>query len=170
MDTPLAKTMVTFWSKIFILKPFFQDEDHLYANFLIFILTIYRKCCPFPVLRFWHTYAHSHLNRGSKNTNWRMKNVHLLLKNVHLKLNYQDEGRLNASCFVATSFPRLRSLVFKFFVGILTIYPKCHRFHFFSKDIGMYIPILTRIQNGHISHLKYSTFFVKNVLFQTSVP
>ena len=74
MNARLAKAMVTFCSKILILKPFFQDEDHLYANFLIFILTIYRKCFLFPVLRFWHTCAHSHLNRGSKKTYWRMKN------------------------------------------------------------------------------------------------
>ena len=82
MDTPLAKAMATFCSKIFILKPFFQDEGHLFSNFLIFILAIYRNCFLFLILRFWHTYAHSHLKRGSKRTYLRMKNAqnHLLRK------------------------------------------------------------------------------------------
>ena len=44
---------------------------------------------------------------------------------------------------------------------ILTIYPKCHRFHFFSRGICMYIPILTGIQNGHISRLKNADFLLK---------
>ena len=50
----------------------------------------------------------------------------------------------------------------------LVIYPKWHRFHFFSCGIGMYIPILTGFQNGRISHLKDKVFLLKNVFFETS--
>ena len=50
MDTPLAKIMGTFYSKMSIFEAFLQDEGHLYSNFWIFILTIYSKCLLFQFL------------------------------------------------------------------------------------------------------------------------
>ena len=77
-----------------------------------------------------------------------------LLKNVVLKVLFRDEGHVYA----------------KYLSNSLTIYPKWHRFHFFSRGIPMYISILTGVQNGRISHLKDSIFLLKNVLLLTSFP
>ena len=65
-----------------------------------------------------------------------------------------------------TSFTWWSSLVCLF--NILTIYSKCRCFHFVSRGIGMYIPILTGVQNGHISCLKDSVSLQKKILFEAS--
>ena len=101
----------------------------------------------FSVFRLWHTYAHFHPNWGSK---WSPKKQSYVKKNFFLWLYFRDEGHLYAKCLF----------------DILTIYPKRHRFHFFSRcGIRMYIPILTMVQNGHISRLKDSVFFAKKCSF-----
>ena len=110
---------------------------------------------PFSLFRFWHTYAHSHLSRGSK---WTYKSPkkqsYVTKKTFFLRLYFCDKSHLYAKCLF----------------DILIIYPKCHRFHFFSRDIRMYIPILTGVQNGHISCLKDSVVLLKNVLFEAFFP
>ena len=73
---------------------------------------------------------------------------------LFLRFYFPDEGHLYAKCLF----------------DILTIYPKCHRFHFFSCGIRVYIPILTGVQNGQISRLKDSVFLLKNILFEASFP
>ena len=67
-----------------------------------------------------------------------------------LKLLFREEGHLYGQCLF----------------HIPTIYLKCLLFQFFSRGIRMHIPILTGVQNGHISRLKDSVFFAKNVLFE----
>ena len=66
-----------------------------------------------------------------------------------MRFYFRDEGHWYAKCLFDN----------------LTIYPKCHRFHFFSRGIPMYIPILRGVQNEHISRLKDSVFLLKNVFF-----
>ena len=69
-----------------------------------------------------------------------------------LRLYLRDEIHLYAKCLF----------------DILIVYHKWHRFHFFSCGRGMYIPILTGVQNGHINPLKDTVFLLKNVLFEAS--
>ena len=78
----------------------------------------------------------------------------MLKRKFFLRLYFRDEGHLHAKCLF----------------DILAIYPKCHRFHYFSRGIRMYIPVLTGVQNGRKSHLKDSVFLLKNVLFVASFP
>ena len=104
----------------------------------------------FSVLRLWRTYAHSHLKKNSKRTNYRLINCHILLKSVLLKLNLQDEGHL---------YPG-------FYIFILTICCKCLLFQFFSCDILTHIPNLTGLQNGRLSRQKNSHILLKNVIFE----
>ena len=108
----------------------------------------------FSVFRLWHTHAHSYPNRASKWTYKSPKKQPYVKKNVLFALYFHDEGHLYAKCLF----------------NILTIYPKHHRFHFFSRGIRMYIPILTGVQNGRISRLKGNVFLLKNVLFEASFP
>ena len=70
-------------------------------------------------------------------------------KKFFLKLLFCDEGHLYANCLF----------------NILTVYPKCYGFHFFSRGIGMYIPILTGFQNEPECHRKDSVFFAKKYSF-----
>ena len=77
------------------------------------------------------------------------KTVFFAKKRVFLRLYFRDEGHLYAKCLF----------------NILTIYPKCHRFHLFSRGIRMYIPILTGVQNGRISRLNDSVFLLKKCSF-----
>ena len=106
------------------------------------------------MFRLWHTYGHSHPNRGSKWTCKSLKKQSYVKKKLFLLLYFRDEGHLYAKCLF----------------DILTTYPKCHRFNFFSRGIHMYISILTGVQNGRISRLKDSVFLAKNVLFEASFP
>ena len=66
-----------------------------------------------------------------------------------MRLYFRDEGHLYA----------------KFLFDILTIYPKCHLFQFFSCGIRMDIPILTGFQNGHICRQKNQSYFAKSFSF-----
>ena len=75
--------------------------------------------------------------------------VFFVKKNFFLKLLFCDEGHLYANCLF----------------NILTVYPKCHGFHVFSRGIGMHIPILTGFQNEPECHRKDSVFFAKKYLF-----
>ena len=47
MDASIPEETVTFAKKIFFLKLTFQDEGHLYAYCLLYILTIYYECLLF---------------------------------------------------------------------------------------------------------------------------
>ena len=71
-------------------------------------------------------------------------------KTFFLRLYFWDEGHLYA----------------KFLLNILTIDPKCHFFQFFSRDIRMYIPILTRVQNGRINVRKNSVILLEKNFFK----
>ena len=71
-----------------------------------------------------------------------------------MRLYFRDESHLYPKCLF----------------DILTIYPKSHGFYFFSRGMRMYIPILTGVQNWHISPLKNSVFLLKNVPFEASFP
>ena len=115
----------------------------LYSFFLL-------KMLFFSVLKSWHTYAHSYLNRCS---NWthksQKKNGHILLKNVFfLRLYFQDEGDLYANSLF----------------DVLNIYPQCYLFQFFSRGIRMYISVLTEFQNGRMN-LRKKSCFVKKYFF-----
>ena len=63
------------------------------------------------------------------------KTGHILQKNVLLKLNFQGEGHLSAY----------------FMIYILTICRERFLFQLFSRGRRMHIPILTGVQEGHIS-------------------
>ena len=92
---------------------------------------------------------------GVQNGRLSLPKSNLMLKKTFLLwLYFRDEGHFYARCLF----------------DILTIYPKCHRFHFFSRGIHMYITILTGVQNGRISRLKDSVFLIKNVLFEVFFP
>ena len=85
----------------------------------------------FSVLKFWHT-IRMHIPaligvQNGRTSLW--NNGHILLKNhfFFLRLYFRDEGDLYA----------------KSLFDVLTIYPKCHIFQFFSRGIRMHIPILT---------------------------
>ena len=93
--------------------------------------------------------AHSHPNRGSKCMFKLLKNGHILIKNVLLKINFQDEGHLDAN----------------FLIYILTIYCECLLFQFFNRDVRMHIPVLTGVQNGYISRRKKQSYFAKKCSF-----
>ena len=69
-----------------------------------------------------------------------------------LKNLFTDEGQFHASCLFC----------------IPAIYPKCLLFQLFSGGRCMYIPILAGVQNGLVSRLKDSVFWLKNVLFEAS--
>ena len=77
------------------------------------------------------------------------KTVLFCYKTCILRLYFRGEGHLYAKCLFL----------------ILTIYPKCHLFHFFSCSIGMHIAIVTEAQNGGISGQK-DCFFTKHFLFE----
>ena len=66
------------------------------------------------------------------------------------KLLFCDEGHLYGNCLF----------------DILTIYLKFHRFHFFSRGIRMYIPILRGIQNGCQSLRKNGHILLKIALVE----
>ena len=53
---------------------------------------------------------------------------------------------------------------------ILTIYPKCHLFQFFSRGMRIHISILTAVQNERESHWKDSIFLLKNVFLKFFFP
>ena len=117
----------------------FQDEGHLYANCLFFILTVYRIYLLFQFfLHLWYTYTHSHPSRGSKGRISGWKNCHILLKNVLLRLNFQDEGHFYAICLFY----------------ILSFCLKCLPFQFLSCGMRMHILVLTGVQNGYINSWK----------------
>ena len=69
-----------------------------------------------------------------------------------LKLAFSDQGYLYAHCL--------------FYV--VAIDPKCLLYQFFSRGKRTHIPILTGVQNGHISLLKDCVFLQKSVLFEAS--
>ena len=53
----------------------------------------------------------------------------------------------------------------KFLLDILTIDPKRHLFQFFSRDMRLYIPILTGVKNGRINLRKNSVILLKKIFF-----
>ena len=53
----------------------------------------------------------------------------------------------------------------KFLLDILTIDPKRHLFQFFSRDMRLYIPILTGVKNGPINLRKNSVILLKKNFF-----
>ena len=73
---------------------------------------------------------------------------------LFLKLLFRDEGHLYANCL--------------FYIP--TIYPKCHRFHYFSRGIRMPFPILTGIQSGRYKSPKKQSYVKENVLFAALFP
>ena len=136
------------------MKLLFPNGGYSYANCLIFILTIYTKYLLFQCLGCGIRMAIPILTGVQNGRVSLPKNNLMLKKNFFLLLYFRDEGHLCAKCLF----------------DILTTYPKCHRFNFFSRGIHMYISILTGVQNGRISRLKDSVFLAKNVLFEASFP
>ena len=78
------------------------------------------------------------------------KAVIFFKKIFFLRIYFLDKGHLYA----------------KFLFDILTIDPKCHLFQFFSREIRMYIPILTGVQNGRINLRKKQCYFAEKNFFQ----
>ena len=102
------------------------------------------------VFKSWNTYAHFHINRGSNErfTGWEY-NLFMLIT-FFLLLNLQNGNYLYAN----------------FLVYNLTIYRNCPLFQFLRHGIGIHIPILTGVQNGHFNnwkngHISWKTFFWK---------
>ena len=112
----------------------FQDESHLYANSLIYILSFCLKCLIFQFFSRGIPKHISILTGVQKRRISCQKTGHLLLKNLPLMLKLHDEGHLYSN------------LLFY----ILTIYRKCLLFQFLGAGIHMPIPILTDVQNGRI--------------------
>ena len=136
------------------LKLYLWDEGHLYINCSFYLPTTYPKCHLFQFLS-RSIPMHIPIPTGVQiGHTVHQKDCFFLLKNV----------------LFAVLFPWWRSFVCQCLFNILTIYPKCHCFHFVSRDIRMYIPILTGVQNRHLSRLKDSVFLLKNVLSEASFP
>ena len=113
----------------------FQNEGHLDANFLIYILTINRECLLFQLF-IRGIRMHISILTGVQIGYISGKEISLnFLKSVLYKVNFQDERYLCASCFFY----------------ILNIYHKCLLFQFLGCGIRMQIPILTGVRKGHIS-------------------
>ena len=114
-----------------------------------FILFLFALNAFFPVVKSWHTYEYYNSNRCSKWThNSPKKWLYFAKKNFFLRLYFRDE----------------RKLYTKPLFDVLTIYPKCYLFCFFSRDICMQTPILTGVQNRRMN-LKKSLFFAKKLFF-----
>ena len=120
-----------------VLKLNFQDEGHLHANSLFFVLPIYHIC-----LLFWFLGCGIRMNipiltgvqKGHISGWWIGQN---LLKNVLLQTNFQCEARLYANCLLY-----ILNFCFKYlFLQLL------------SSGIRTQLPILTGLQNGWISSL-----------------
>ena len=79
------------------------------------------------------------------------KNNLTFKKKFFLRLYFRDKGHLYAKCLF----------------NILTICPKCHRFHFFSRGIRMYFPILIFVENGRFTSRKNGDILLKNVDFES---
>ena len=62
-------------------------------------------------------------------------NGRILIKIVLLRINFEDDGNLDAN----------------FLINVLTIYLECLHLQFFIHGIRMHIVILTRVQKGHIT-------------------
>ena len=107
---------------------------------------LYADCWLYVLNMLLGSGIHMHITR----THYQPKNGHIWLKNVLSEFNFQNEVHLYANC----SF------------DILTMYPKYHLFQFFSRDIRMYIPIQTGVQNGRISLQKNSKILLKYFLFK----
>ena len=75
--------------------------------------------------------AHSHANRDSKSMPTSLKKWSYFNKKVLFKLNFQEEGRLDANF-------------------IFIIYRKCLHFQFFSRVIRIHIITLIGVKNGRI--------------------
>ena len=67
-----------------------------------------------------------------------------------LKVHFQDGGQLYAHCLFY----------------ILIIWRKFLPFYFLNRGIGIYIPILTGIQNGYLTTWKIGDIFRKNIVLQ----
>ena len=76
------------------------------------------------------------------------------MANVLLKISFEDEGHLDASLWIY----------------ILTIHHEFLLFQFFTRDMRMYIAILTEVQNERISCQKNRHILLKNVLFEAYFP
>ena len=87
--------------------------------------------------------------RVRKRTHQRLKLCHIFAKNILLKLNFKDEGHVDAN----------------FLIYILTIYREFLRFQFFSRVIRMHTLTLTVVQNTPISLWKNSHILLKQILF-----
>ena len=120
---------------MFFLKLFFHHEGHFYVNCLFYIPTIYLKYLLFQFFSYGIR-MHISILTGVENGHIsRLKESVFCQKMFLLKLLLDDEGHFYANCL--TYIP--------------TIYLQSLLFQFFSRGIRMYIPILTGVQNGHIS-------------------
>ena len=121
---------------------------------MLYVLNIYRKCLLFRLFGCGIRMHISILVAVEKGhiTGWKM--VIFGLQNVLLKLNFQDKGHLYANCSFVIS----------------TIYPKCHLFQFYSRDILIHITILTGVQNGRISRRRNGHIQLKYFLFEPLFP
>ena len=134
---------------MFFLKLFFRDEGHLYANCLFYILTINPKCNPFQFF-----------NRGIR------MYIPILTGVLHGRRSFWDSSHIFLkNVLFEALFPRWKSPVRQFLLGILTIDPKFIFFQFFARDIRMFIPILRGIQNGGINIRKKSVLLLKKNCF-----
>ena len=75
---------------------------------------------------------------------------------------------LKKFCFEA-SFLSWKSLYANCLFYILTIYPKCHLFQFFSCNIRMYIPVLTGVQNGRTRYFRYEDQLYPKFMFDSLI-
>ena len=148
MDASFAKMRVIFCEANVPFKLNFEDKVYLYAIcFFDIVFLFLLEMLSFSILEWLHTYAHSYPNRGSKWTHKSLKKQsHFSKKRFFLRLYFRDKGHLYT----------------KFLLDILTIDPKCHLFQFFSRDMRMYIPILTGVQNRRINLRKNSVILLKN--------
>ena len=97
---------------MFFLKLFFRDEGHLYANCLFYILTINPKCHPFQFF-----------NRGIR------MYIPILTGVPHGRRSFWDCSHIFLkNVLFEVLFPRWKSPVRQFLLGILTIAPKWHLF------------------------------------------
>ena len=142
----------SYFGKKSLFEDYFLRWWSLVCQCLFYILVFSRALYSlFSFLKLWHTYPHCHLNRGSKWTHQKLKKIFIFCgNNILLKLNFQCEGYLYAVCLLY----------------ILTIYCKFLLLQFWSRGIGIRIPILTAVQKGGIitvgnGHILLQMYFLK---------
>lgn len=130
-----------------------QDERHLHANCLFYIITVYRKCL---LLQFLGCSIHMHIStlmgvRNRRITSWK-KTVIPWKRKFFLKLNFQAKHHLDTY----------------YLFYILAICLECLLFCILNWDISVHFAIVIEVQKGRIKSRRNGDVFLKNTLLKVN--